>query len=466
MPERCDVLIVGAGPAGAAAAVELAEFGLDASIVDEAQGPGGQMWQASSRNRGTPLARTLGSKYQIGEVWADRLRSAGVRYAPETSLWHLEPAWRGYVTTRGVARTIDAGAILLATGARERAVPFPGWTLPGVMTVGAAQILLKTAGQVPADGVWIAGSGPLPLLYAMQVLELGGRIAGWLDTTPRGGAWRALPHAWSALFGTTDLLRGLWWLTRLRWSGLPTARRVTHLEAVGSNAVEAIRYRVVGGPPVTVPASLLLVHEGFAPDVHATLVARCHHRWQPEPPGLVPELDAWGMTSRDGLYAAGDIAGIAGAEAAVLRGRIAGLGLAHRLGKLSEAEAVRRAAPLRRSLRRHLGLRRFLDALYPARPEHTFLSEDTLVCRCEEVTAGQVRAAAREYPGGVDHVKAHTRAGMGPCQGRQCGSAVSQLLAQEYGCGADQVGFFRLRPPLKPVTLRELAELDAEHPST
>ena len=466
MPETCDVLIVGAGPAGVAAAVELAEFGVDVLIIDDASGPGGQMWQASARNRGTPLAGALGPKYQVGEVWSDRLRGSAVRYMPSTCMWHLEPAWKAYVTAQGKALTVEATAVLLATGARERAVPFPGWTLPGVLTVGAAQILVKTSGQIPADGAWLVGSGPLPLLYAVQVLDLGGRIAGWLDTTPRGGAWRALPHSPAALFGVSDVLKGLWWLGRLRLSRLATACRVTAIEALGSDRVEAIRYRTGRGHPVTVPASLLLVHEGFVSDVHATLAAGCDHRWQPDQLCLVPQLDAWGMTSRDGLYAAGDNAGIAGADAAILRGRIAALGLAQRLGKLCEGVALGRAAPLRRALRRQLALRRFLDALYPPRPEHTTLRDDTPVCRCEEITAGEIRSAAKEFPGGPDQVKAHTRAGMGACQGRQCGYAVSHLLAAEYGCCMERIGFSRVRPPIRPVTLRELAQLDSEPPAT
>jgi NADPH-dependent 2,4-dienoyl-CoA reductase/sulfur reductase-like enzyme len=224
--------------------------------------------------------------------------------------------------------------------------------------------------------------------------------------------------------------------------------------------VETLTYRPRGGRAVTVPAETLLVHEGVVPSIHVTLAAGCEHDWHDDQLCFTPRLDAWGMSSRADLYVAGDGAGIGGAEAAGLRGDIAAVGIAFRLGKLSEPEADRQAAPLRRALHRALAPRRFLDALYRPRAEVFAPARETVVCRCEEVTAEQILNAAGDA--GPNQVKAFTRAGMGPCQGRQCGYTVAHMLARSQGRPVGDVGFFHIRPPLRPVSLGELAALEVE----
>ncbi|MCD0503735.1 NAD(P)/FAD-dependent oxidoreductase, partial [Bordetella petrii] len=189
MTSEVDVLVVGAGPAGMSAAIALREAGLRVMVVDEQPAPGGQIWRAVETVAGTPAGAVLGDEYRAGAALAGRFRACGAEYRPQTQVWQIEPGWHVYMSHAGQAEAVRAGQVLLATGAQERPAPFPGWTLPGVLTVGAAQILLKTSREVPANPVWVAGSGPLPLLYMAQLLRAGGRIAGWLDTAP-AGQWR------------------------------------------------------------------------------------------------------------------------------------------------------------------------------------------------------------------------------------------------------------------------------------
>ncbi|KAB0269222.1 FAD-dependent oxidoreductase [Microvirga brassicacearum] len=455
-----DLLIVGAGPAGMAAAVQARRFGLDVLVVDDQPAPGGQIWRSVETVAAAPRGKILGQAYQAGKPLADAFRASGVRYQPGTQLWQIEPGFRAFVTRDRQASTIEARSVILATGAQERPVPFAGWTLPGVLTVGAAQILLKSSGQIPEKPVWIAGSGPLPLLYLVQLLRAGGKIAGYLDTTPPGRRRAALPHLAKALGAAGDLIKGLAWMGMLRKARVPIVRHVADIEAIGSERIESLMYRTRTGQEKTVPADVLLVHEGVIPSIHGALALGCAVAWRDDQDCYAPVLDPWGESSQAGIFVAGDGAGIAGAQAASLRGELAALRVAVTLGRASEQAAAEAAKPIRRKLDRQLALRPFLDALFKPRPEIFAPSDATIVCRCEEVTAGDIRAMADVGRPGPNQVKAFTRAGMGPCQGRQCGYTVTQILAAAEGRTAQEVGFYRIRPPLKPVTLGELASLD------
>jgi NADPH-dependent 2,4-dienoyl-CoA reductase/sulfur reductase-like enzyme len=465
MSEHTDLLIVGAGPAGIAAAVAARRHGLSVRVVDDQPAPGGQIWRGVETVAATPRARRLGESYLSGAERAAAFRACGALYEPESQLWQIEPGFRAFVTRGGKARIVTAQAIILATGAQERPVPFPGWTLPGVLTVGAAQILLKTADSVPEKPVWIAGCGPLPLLYMTQLLAAGGRIAGFLDTTPRGRLPAALRHLPQGLGRLGDLIKGLSWSLALRRASFPIIRHVTELRAEGDGRLQRLRYHTEDGQEAEVPAEVLLVHEGVVPNIHAPLALGCAASWHAGQQCYVPVLDAWGESSQANIFVAGDGAGIGGAEAAEPRGRLAALRVAAKLGRLAEATAETAAAPERAALSSALALRPFLDALYAPRAQLYAPPDETLVCRCEEVTAGELRARAVEGRPGPNQLKAFTRAGMGPCQGRQCGYAMAHIVAAAQGRSVEEVGFYRIRPPLKPVTLGELASLDEQEPA-
>lgn len=461
MTRRADLLIIGAGPAGMAAAVTARRHGLDVLVVDEQPSPGGQIWRNIETTTGTPRARLLGAAYAEGAAAVARFRASGAAYEPCTQVWQIEPGPRAYMSHDGLAMLVEARCLLLATGAQERPAPFPGWTLPGVMTVGAAQILLKSSGQIPDAPVWIAGNGPLPLLYAAQLLKAGGRIAGFLDTTPpQRRAAASGKFLAAALAAPGDIAKGLAWLAALRRAGVTVTRHVTDIEALGEQAIERLRYRSASSADITVPASLLLVHEGIVPTIHPTLALGCTHRWDVAQACFAPQLDEWGETSQPGVFVAGDGAGIGGAVAAGLRGAITAVGIATRLGHLPEMQGMAAARPLRTRLRRALASRPFLDALYG--PRHAILvpEDRTLACRCEEVTATEIRAQVAHGRPGPNQVKAFTRAGMGPCQGRQCAYTVASILAEAEGRAIPDLGLYRARPPFKPLTIGELAALD------
>jgi NADPH-dependent 2,4-dienoyl-CoA reductase/sulfur reductase-like enzyme len=461
MSRNVDLLIVGAGPAGMSSAIVAKRHGLDVLVVDEQAAPGGQIWRNIESVAGTPRSALLGTAYEEGAAVVRQFRQSGVRYEPETQVWHVEAGTRAFLKRNGVTTSVDAQWLLLATGAQERPVPFPGWTLPGVMTVGAAQIVLKSSGQIPSDPVWIAGTGPLPLLYAVQLLQAGGKVAGFLDTTPPGRVSAAVSKLPAALFGAAgDLLKGLGWLATLRRRA-PYVRNVTGIEAIGEETLERIRYTTADGRIANSEARLLLVHEGVVPTIHPTLGLGCRHRWNSGQDSFAPELDAWGETSERDIFVAGDGASIGGAVAACLKGEIAALRIAEMAGRLSESEAAAAAKPIRSQLARALSARPFLDAYYRPRRAVFVPDDHTIACRCEEIRVASIKAQVSSGRPGPNQVKAFTRAGMGPCQGRQCSYTVANVLAAAEGRSVPDVGLYRVRPPLKPVTLGELAELDS-----
>ncbi|CAM4009410.1 FAD/NAD(P)-binding oxidoreductase [Bordetella tumbae] len=462
MTREVNVLIVGAGPAGMSAAIRLRAAGLSVLVVDEQPAPGGQIWRAVETVAATSTGKLLGDEYRAGQHLAAAFRASGAGYEAQTQVWQIEPGWHVYKSRGGQAEVIRADQVLLATGAQERPAPFPGWTLPGVLTVGAAQILLKTSQQVPADPIWVVGSGPLPLLYMAQLVRAGGRVAGWLDTSPAGGWRRAMPYLGDVLQRFGEIRKGLSWLRELKQAGVKRIRNVQSFRALGDGKLETLEYTVNGGATQRVPAKVVLVHEGVVPSIHMTRALDCAHHWSDQQACLVPDVDEWGQTSLRGVYLAGDGAGIAGANAACTRGELAAIGIALQTGKLTAQQAAEQALPLRKQLAGQQRLRPMLDAMYPPRASIFAPSDDTIVCRCEELTAGDIRRAAALGQPGPNQIKSFTRAGMGPCQGRQCGYTIAHILATEQQRPVAQVGFYRIRPPLKPLTLGELASLDLD----
>ncbi|MDH3914503.1 MAG: (2Fe-2S)-binding protein, partial [Rhodospirillales bacterium] len=306
------------------------------------------------------------------------------------------------------------------------------------------------------------GTGPLLLLLAAQYLRAGVRIAALLDMTSRSNALRALPHLPAALAAFGTLAKGLALKREIRHAGVRVVKGVTSLRALGEARLEAVVYEA-GGREQRLDSELLLVHFGVIPDSNTTRSLGVRHLWDSRQLCWRPAVDAWGNTDVEGFAVAGDGAGIGGALAAEQAGRLAALEAARALGRIEAAERDRRAAPARAALAKELRVRPFLDALFQPAPELiSRLDDDTVVCRCEEVTAGQIREAVGQGCAGPNQLKSFTRCGMGPCQGRQCGTTVSQLIGHTLGRPVEEIGAYRIRPPLKPISLTQLAALDGE----
>lgn len=434
-------------------------------VLDENATPGGRIYRAVTT---TPVASRdiLGDDYWKGQAPARDFAASQAAYAPRAAVWNVARAFTDNgsgedfeigVSQGGRARLIGARQVILATGAQERPFPVPGWTLPGVMTAGAAQIALKSAGLVPNGRTVIAGTGPLLYLVATQLLAAGAQITAVLDTTPRGN-WRPALAALPGFLRSPYLAKGLKLLSKLR-SRSRVITGVTSLGAEGKSCVAAVTY-ARGGRQARLDCDLLLLHQGVVPNINLSNAIGCAHDWNEQQLAFRPRLDAWFASSVDGVAIAGDGGGIVGADSAKESGRVAALGAAHRLGRIDAARRDKEAAPARRALARLSRGRRFLDLLYrPAEAFRVPQDDTTIVCRCEEVTAKAIRETLALGVAGPNQLKAFVRCGMGPCQGRLCGLTVTEMIAAERGLSPAQIGYYRLRPPVKPVTLAEIAAL-------
>jgi NADPH-dependent 2,4-dienoyl-CoA reductase/sulfur reductase-like enzyme len=452
-----DVAVIGAGPAGLAAAATAAEQGLSVVLLDEQAHPGGQIYRDVTR-AGPDRLRVLGNDYAAGRALVERFALSTARHVGSAAVWSVTRDRVIHYLKDGRSHAITAGQIILCTGAMERPFPIAGWTLPGVMTAGAAQILLKSAGVAPSQPVVLAGCGPLLYLLAWQYLRAGVRVAAIVDTTQRGDCLRALRHLGGALAGWRDVKKGLGLIRSIRSAGIPFYRGATGLAVEGGERATALSFRL-GATSHRVQTDLILLHQGVVPNNQITASLRLAHRWDDQQLCWVPVADAWGRLQLDGFLIAGDGRGIAGGPAAALQGQLAGLAAAHDAGRLSESERDRQARPLRSALRRQLHIRPFLDTLYRPRLEHRVPADDVIACRCEEVSAGELRRMVALGCTGPSQTKAFSRCGMGPCQGRLCGLTVTEVIAQARGVSPAEVGHYRIRPPLKPITLQELAAL-------
>lgn len=464
MSAACDLAIVGAGPAGMAAAVTAAQSGLTTVVLDEQPEPGGQIYRGIERlaaHRPQHL-QWLGADYAAGLELAQRFRKAAFDYTDSAQVWQVEPAATGcrvFYRRHGAVGILAAKKVLIAPGAMERPMPVSGWTLPGVLTCGAVQTVFKAHGLAPQGRFVLAGSGPLLLLLAAQLLRAGKKPAALLETTINRRA--ALPHLPAFLSAPGYVGKGLGLLRELKAAGIAMHKSVTQLAIKGDTQVREIEF-TCRGKTQTLSADQVFLHQGVVPNGNLAWSLNLAHQWDEAQRCFRPTLDAWGRSSAAAVLVAGDAGGIVGAQGAQAMGELAALAAAADLGKLNASECQQRASSARAALDKHRAARPFLDALY--RPHQRWVAppdDDTMVCRCEEIRAGEIRRLVKHQQcPGPNQMKAFARCGMGPCQGRLCGLTAVEIIAECRGLPVGDIGYYRIRPPVKPVTVGDLAALD------
>jgi thioredoxin reductase len=435
-----EVVIIGAGPAGQAAALVLAGHGIAATVLDEQPRAGGQILRQ-------PPASFRMADWLPGRSYAPlKARLAAFEalpgFRPGHSVLAVRASEQGFevVTSRG---SLAAARVLIAGGCMDLAVPCPGWTLPGVMAAGGLQAFVKAQGLVPGTRVLLAGTHPLMLLIAEQVLRAGGTVAGVCFAQARAAMVQALAaHAGAALASPGVLAQAASAYARLVAAGVPV-RFASPLAAIeGQGRAEAAR--LADGTRLAADAIGLCY--GFVPQSDLPRAAGLAMRAAGPAGGWAACHDAWQQSSLDGLFVAGETTGVAGAVAAGASGELAGLGIARSLGR-----SVPDPAPVRRRLARARQTAALLDAVADPRPHFPAVTPDTLVCRCEDVPFSALLAAA-PLAGTANALKLITRCGMGLCQGRNCEPSLLRLM------GAPDDPGFAVRFPARPVAIADLLE--------
>ncbi|MDA0675449.1 MAG: NAD(P)/FAD-dependent oxidoreductase [Proteobacteria bacterium] len=456
-----DLMVLGAGPAGMGAAIEAAKAGVSVAIADESPAPGGQVYRSFLSGMKVTDAAALGPDYAIGSGLKAELAASGARPAFGERVWFVAPGFRIESVGAGGVSRWDAKAVVAATGTSERVVPVPGWTTPGVMGLAAATILLKAQRMVPGERTVVAGCGPLVTAVAAGIIKGGGKVAAMVDLAGQVDWLKALP----AMMARPDLLaRGLGWQAKIRAAGVAVLHRHAVVEIRGGDRVREVvlcpvdeNWRPIRGRERVIEADAVALGHGLIPGTEVTRLLRAEHRFVEDRGGWIATRDDDMRTTVERLYVAGDGAGISGAAAAELEGRLAGLAAARDLGRLSPSEYAAKAAPLKAKLAKaeRFGIQMskmmtpkpgLLDAVTP----------ETVVCRCEDVTRAEIEETVKAGAFEVNQLKSWTRCGMGPCQGRICGDTAARLVAGHVG-GRENAGSWTARVPIRPVQLDELA---------
>ncbi|MFC7843632.1 FAD-dependent oxidoreductase [Streptomyces sp. NPDC057382] len=449
---KAELAVIGAGPAGLAAALAAAARGVRVVLVDAAPEPGGQLFRQPAAGLGATRPHAPHHRRRTWERLRDGLATAAVDVLTDHHVWCVERAPGGFTVHALLGpgqeepAEVRARAVLLATGGHETVLPFPGWTLPGVLAAGGAQAMLKGALVVPGRRAVVAGTGPLLLPVATGLAEAGVEVAALVEST---GPGRLARHA-RALAGKVP--EGAGYAARLLRHRVPVLARHTVVRAHGEDRLTGVTVaaldadgRVRPGTERRLACDTLAVGHGLVPDTDLARALGC----RVDGPGVA--VDAEQRTDVPGVWAAGETTGVGGADLALAEGHIAGCSAAARLRGTDPAPS---AAALASRARQRTSAAALGTAWAPPAHWAEQLTGDTVICRCEEVTAGDVRGALDLGAGDERTVKLLTRAGMGWCQGRMCRTAVAALAGCEPSAAK--------RPFARPVPLGVLARQHTE----
>ncbi|MDO7899473.1 NAD(P)/FAD-dependent oxidoreductase [Pseudomonas citrulli] len=440
------IAIIGAGPAGIRAAQTLVAHGVFPVLLDEAARGGGQIYRRQPANFKRSPATLYGfeaHKASALHQTLDELREQ-LDYRPDTLVWNAEG---GVLDTLhdGRAERLEYASVIVATGATDRILPVPGWTLPGVYSLGAAQIALKFQGCAIGERVVFAGSGPLLYLVAYQYARAGAQVVAVLDSSPFSAQVRAVP---GLLAQPATLAKGLYYRAWLTAQGIPVRQGASLSHIEGERRVQSLHWRNAKGEHSLDCDALAFAH-GLRSETQLADLLGCEFAWNPLNRAWLPQRDRAGRSSVRGVYLAGDGAAIMGADAAEMAGERAALALLEDLGYRIDSQ---RCSQLEHALERIGRFRQGLERAFAFPEGWAAEADDRLViCRCEEVSAGDIRQVVGEGHWEINRVKAHCRVGMGRCQGRMCGAAAAEIIACQSGRPLPGIGRLRAQAPIKPV---------------
>lgn len=464
MPELIPtpLTIIGAGSAGIMAAYTAAEAGVDVTLIDEEPLPGGQYYHQSPPD--FQFSRAIDSKSGRidGPSVLAKVSHPKIRVLCNTLVWGVFEQHILGLTDGEQSFTLPTDRVILATGAYDRPLAFPGWTLPGILGAGATMRMVKTQWVLPGRRILLAGLGPLQLALADALVKAGAEVVCVAEAANPLKSFNQLPKFWGHWDRIGEAISYTYNLARHH---VPVRYNHAILAASGKEHVE--RATIVrldeGGAPVpgtekTYQVDAICLGYGLLPSYQLAAAFECKLAYDPNLCWFSPVHNRYLETSQSGIFVAGDVTDIAGSKVALLEGQIAGLAAAYQLKYLDDKELAEQVRPLFSKLHRLERLAGALQKIYAFRPGLNRLAkEDTPLCRCEEVTVSQVKEAIANGATDLHQVKLATRAGMGYCQGRFCSSLVAPFIAEATGKSVSEILPFTVRPPVHPVSLKILA---------
>ncbi len=456
------ITVVGAGPAGIMAAYTAAEAGLDVTLIDDNPLPGGQYYRQSPPE--FKFAKSLDAfsgRQDAGEIFP-KLDHPKIHQIYGTQVWGVFDGHTLALADNEQSYLLNTDRLILATGAYDRPMAFPGWTLPGILGAGATLRMIKTQWVLPGKRILLAGLGPLQLALADALLKAGAEVVCVAEAADPFQSWRELPKFW----GHWDRLgEALQYTNTLRKHAVPLLFKHAIVEAAGKECVEKATIARLDAQGAPIPGTerhydvdAVCLGYGLLPAFQLAVALGCKLRFDQQLNWFAPVHNENMETTQPGVFVAGDVTDIAGSKVAVVEGQIAGLTAAAQLGQISQAALAQRLAPLQAKLAHLNRLAGALQKIYAFRPGLTRLAkEDTLLCRCEEITLSQVKEALANGATDLHQVKLHTRSGMGYCQGRFCSALIAPFIAEATGKAVAELQPFTVRPPLHPIPLKVLA---------
>lgn len=453
-----DVIVIGAGPAGTHAAIDTYECGLKTLLIDEGREAGGQVWRPKSPS----IRKAPASPASIeGDKLRGKLTQSGLMRLFETRVWQIEKQDDGHwcigIIGPGEEKFILAKSVIIASGAQERIIPIPGWTLPGVLGLAGATALFKEHMIVPGRRTIVAGNGPLVFYVASEILRLGGQVAAIVSLNSWVDWVKTLPHM---LLRPTMLMQGIKWVLSLYLKRIPVFWQSSLKSVEGSDKVEGAtivkvdkNWSPLEKGQLYIPAESVCYGQGLMPAIEATRLVGADHHFDETLGGWIPVIDDYGRTSVKGVYACGDNAGILGVGAAPIRGKLAAKAVSEDLsGEISKKDSLKLQG------RMEIFGRAMTALSIPRKGLIEFITPDTEICRCESITREDIYAELNIGAKSNNAVKSATRCGMGPCGGRFCMETVAMLTGHHSGKAREDIGLPTARPPLRPVAMGELSE--------
>ncbi len=454
--------VIGAGPAGIMAAFIAADAGVDVTLIDDNPRPGGQYYRQSPPefNISNPIDA------QSGRVDAPmvlhKLPHPKIRTLYNTLVWGVFDQHNLALAIGEQSILLPTDRVVIATGAYDRPLAFPGWTLPGILGAGATLRMIKTQWVLPGKRILLAGLGPLQLALADTLIKAGAEVVGVAEAANPIKSWKQLPKFW----GHWDRIgEAIQYTNALRQHKVPVFYNHAIIEAGGNERVEMAKIARLDDQGVPIPGTekqftvdAVCLGYGLLPSFQLASAFGCKLKLDKRLGWFAAEHDKNMESTQPGIFVAGDVTDIAGSKVALVEGEIAGFTAAHQLGFIDEQVLVEHLSPLFAKLQRLNRLAEALQEIYAFRPGLGKLAkDDTLLCRCEEITLSKVKASLADGATDLHQVKLGTRAGMGYCQGRFCSVLIAPLVAEATGQPLCDLLPFTVRPPIQPIPLKVLA---------